>query len=123
MYPSQGSDQTRLIFHLSYDCRRDGHKSLNHFTPKEKCTVKYRDLDYAVSTYLDLYAELLHEADIMDKEQKDQTEAATPQHKPTGESSRKKLKTAWRQKYENHVQIKPGITIYGGKLSRAPSEF
>ena len=39
----------------------DGLKSLNHFTPKEKCSVKYSDLDYAVFTYLDLLQEMIVE--------------------------------------------------------------
>ena len=43
LVPKVGSDQSRLIFHLSYNCKKDGLQSLNHFTPKETCTVKYRD--------------------------------------------------------------------------------
>ena len=46
------NDQTRLIFHLSYDCKRDGLKSVNAYTPAEKCSVKYKDLDFAVQSYL-----------------------------------------------------------------------
>ena len=61
LVPKAGGDQTRLIFHLSYDCKSDGIKSLNHFTPKEKCTVKYRDLDYAVHAYIHLWDELAAE--------------------------------------------------------------
>ena len=52
LVPKSGKDQTRLIFHLSYDCKRDGNKSLNYHTPKHKCSVKYKDLDYAVQAYL-----------------------------------------------------------------------
>ena len=55
LIPQSGSDQTRLIFHLSYDFKRDNLKSVNHYTPKEKCSVRYRDLDFAVETYLDLW--------------------------------------------------------------------
>ena len=42
-----GGRQTRLIFHLSYDFKA-GNKSLNFHTLKDKCTVKYNDIDYAV---------------------------------------------------------------------------
>ena len=40
--------KTRLIFHLSYDFPQSGNKSVNFHTPRDKCTVKYRDLDHAV---------------------------------------------------------------------------
>ena len=33
LVPKAGSDQTRLIFHLSYYCKRDGLRSVNAFTP------------------------------------------------------------------------------------------
>ena len=53
LVPKAGN-QTRLIFHLSYNfsgnLELDG--SVNHFTPKDLCRVKYRDLDYAVQTCL-----------------------------------------------------------------------
>ena len=54
LVPKDGnSGKTRLIFHLSYDFnRKQKARSLNHHTLKEKCTVKYRDLDYAVGAYL-----------------------------------------------------------------------
>ena len=42
----KGIDQTRLIFHLSYDFK--GEKSFNYHTPDHLCKVKYRDLDFAV---------------------------------------------------------------------------
>ena len=47
------SDKLRLIFHLSYDFNQkpDG-RSLNYHTPKDKCTVKYNDLDYTVRACL-----------------------------------------------------------------------
>ena len=35
---------TRLIFHLSFP----ENASVNNHTPKDKCTVKYKDLDHAV---------------------------------------------------------------------------
>ena len=46
----KSNDQTRLIFHLSYDFNGAG--SFNHHTPDELCTVKYRDLDHAVKNCL-----------------------------------------------------------------------
>ena len=49
----KAGNQTRLIFHLSYDFP-SGHKSVNHYTPHEKCTVKYRDLDHAMMNSLHL---------------------------------------------------------------------
>ena len=52
LVPKVGGDSTRLIFHLSYDCKKDGLGSVNHFTPSEKCSVKYKDLDYAIGAYL-----------------------------------------------------------------------
>ena len=45
LVPKAGStDQTRLIFHLSYDFGEE-EQSLNHHTPEEICTVKYNDID------------------------------------------------------------------------------
>ena len=41
-------NQTRLIFHLSYPDQA----SLNHFTPRERCRMKYKDLDHAVKLCL-----------------------------------------------------------------------
>ena len=62
LVPKKGGDQTRLIFHLSYDFKDDGDEPgsdvqdsqnlLNHFTPREACTVKYNDLDHAIQAYL-----------------------------------------------------------------------
>ena len=55
LVPKAGG-QTRLIFHLSYNfsenLQKDG--SLNYFTPSEKCSVKYNDLDEAVKSCLKL---------------------------------------------------------------------
>ena len=48
LVPKAGN-QIRLIFHLSYQFKSDL-GSLNENTPKEKCSVKYHDLDYAVRT-------------------------------------------------------------------------
>ena len=62
LVPKAGGDQTRLIFHLSYDFKNDRHKSVNFHTPKELCTVKYKDLDFAVQTYLQLCEELMKDS-------------------------------------------------------------
>ena len=51
MVPKDGGKQTRLIFHLSFDFD-DDMKSVNHFTPKEICSVKYNDLDKAVQNLI-----------------------------------------------------------------------
>ena len=50
----KAQDQTRLIFHLSHDFKLSGNKSVNGCTPKELCTVKYKDLDDAVRKSLAL---------------------------------------------------------------------
>ena len=46
----KGQKNTRLIFHLSYDFSTD--KSVNRYIPDDLCTVKYRDLDYAIKCCL-----------------------------------------------------------------------
>ena len=46
-------NKTRQIFHLSYNFK-NGNKSLNFHTPKEKCSIKYNDLDHAVRQTLKL---------------------------------------------------------------------
>ena len=50
-------NQTRLIFHLSYDFKDSGGKSVNSHIPKEDCKTKYRDLDFAVKLGLRLAGE------------------------------------------------------------------
>ena len=65
LVPKAGN-QTRLIFHLSYDFKESGHKSVNHYTPKHKCSVKYRDLDYAVQGCLRLLKLLKNRKDSKD---------------------------------------------------------
>ena len=52
LVPKKG-DQTRLIFHLSYDFK-SGNKSVNHHTPDHLCSIKYHDLDHAVLNSLKL---------------------------------------------------------------------
>ena len=48
LVPKAGN-KTRLIFHLSYDFGPElHHKIVNFFMPDEFCSVKYKDLDYAV---------------------------------------------------------------------------
>ena len=61
LVPKSGSDQTRLIFHLSYDFKRDKLRSLNYYTPREKCSVKYKDLDFTIQAYFQLCEEILRE--------------------------------------------------------------
>ena len=52
LVPKSGN-RTRLIFHLSYNfSNKDQDKSLNHFTPKKICSVKYNDLDHAITCCL-----------------------------------------------------------------------
>ena len=53
LVPKAGG-KTRLIFHLSYDFKQSGHKSVNYYTPDEACTVCYKDLDYAIKQLLRL---------------------------------------------------------------------
>ena len=53
LVPKDGGKKTRLIFHLSYDFG-PGEESLNFHTPDELCTMKYKDLDYAVKLSLEL---------------------------------------------------------------------
>ena len=51
----KAENQTRLIFHLSFDFGEEiVAKSFNFHTPDEICSVKYKDLDYAVKTILGL---------------------------------------------------------------------
>ena len=51
LVPKAGN-KTHLIFHLSYDFDQNNNRSLNHYTLRELCSVKYKDLDHAVSAYL-----------------------------------------------------------------------
>ena len=61
--PKDGSDQTRLNFHLSYKFKEENMESVNFCMPEHKCSVKYRDLDFAVKTYLDLCDEIIKSQD------------------------------------------------------------
>ena len=58
LVPKAGG-KTRLIFHLSYDFKQSGNKSVNYYMPGETCTVCYKDLDYAIKQSL----RLLHQLD------------------------------------------------------------
>ena len=57
LVPKDGSKQTRLIFHLSYNFK-SGNRSLNYYTPDELCSVSYNDLDHVVSNCLWLLKQL-----------------------------------------------------------------
>ena len=47
LVPKAGN-KTRLIFHLSYDFNGKKGTSINVGTPKEKCSVKYNDVDQTI---------------------------------------------------------------------------
>ena len=52
LVPKAGN-KTRLIFHLSYNFgKEESEKFINYFIPDELCTVKYNDLDEAISASL-----------------------------------------------------------------------
>ena len=55
LVPKSGN-KTRLIFHLSYDFGEE--KSINTNTPDEMCSVKYKDLDFAIKGSLKLLEHL-----------------------------------------------------------------
>ena len=99
LVPKVGGDGTRLIFHLSYDFKKEDLKSVNFFTPKEKCSVQYRNLDFAVKTFLDLICQDEKEAETDAKDNADK---------------RKNLKTKWRSKFSHHKRMTDKV-IYSGK--------
>ena len=109
LVPKSGSDQCRLIFHLSYDFQKENKnngefKSVNYHTPKEKCSVKYRNLDYAVRTYLQLAQEILYDCD---KQEGGQTFSA-----------RTSLQDKWCKGFANHKRTSDknqDRTIFAGK--------
>ena len=53
LVPKDGGKKTRLIFHLSYKFS-NGNESINFWTPKESCSVRYNDLDDAIANTLNL---------------------------------------------------------------------
>ena len=55
LVPKSGG-KMRLIFHLSFDFGPEN-KSLNYHTPKDKCSVKYNDLDAAIKECLHILRE------------------------------------------------------------------
>ena len=48
LVPKDHGTKTRLIFHLSYPRNGKGRKSVNEHTPREFCTVQYKDFDCVV---------------------------------------------------------------------------
>ena len=87
--------------------KRDNLKSVNFHTPKEKCLVKYRDLDFAVDTYLDLMTEMLREKHkTCGEKRKHGLTETTNDHQTC-------LKCKWRSNFDsNHRNI--GV-IFAGK--------
>ena len=56
LVPKASGDQTRLIFHLSFDfSEKEEDKFLNHFTLAETCSVHYHDLYHAVEVCLRVF--------------------------------------------------------------------
>ena len=54
LVPKSGG-KTWLIFHLSYDFgKMENEKSLNYWTPADKCSVKYKDIDFAIKHCINL---------------------------------------------------------------------
>ena len=81
-----------------FDCKRDGLGSVNHFTPREDCTVHYKDLDYAIQAYLKVC------------KQGDGDTVITAEERNT---SRPALESRWRSKFEQHKRSKK--MIFAGK--------
>ena len=53
LVPETGN-QCHLIFHLSYDFRGGGGKSINYYIPQSLCSVKYKDIDHTVKSCLNI---------------------------------------------------------------------
>ena len=104
LVPKVGGDQTRLIFHLSYDFKEEGLKSVNFHTPRSICTVKYRDFDYAVSMFLDLYGEMFDQEEVQHNQQN---------HADNTKFRDKQQSKKWKSKFFNYKQIHQ--PIYSGK--------
>ena len=95
----KGSDQTRLIFHLSYEFKRDKLGCVNFFTPIDKCSVHYKDLDYAVKSFLDLMEEM-DDSDLDSGESYSESEETTD-----ATEYQSKLKRTWRKQFtDNHLK-------------------
>ena len=64
LVPKAG-DQMRLIFHLSYDFGKlECEKSVNYHTPDELCSIRYNDLDHAITNSLHILEEFGHQTTI-----------------------------------------------------------
>ena len=109
LVPKAGN-QTRSIFHLSYDFKKDGLKSLNHYTPKVKCTVKYRDLDFAVSTYMDFCFEVFKQ-DIQDCHMENVNYDGNIDHDD--------LKRRWKRQFYHHQKVNKQILAGKSDLKSA----
>ena len=97
LVPKAGSDQTRLILHLSYKFKSDGLES------EERCSVKYRDLDFAVRTYLDL---LNGWAEENEEETQNMTNHYQAYSAGNGYLMRPMIEEKWQNKFDNqHQQI------------------
>ena len=92
LVPKSGEQQTRLIFHLLFMFKKEELDSVNAHAPKVKCSVTYRDLDYAVRTFLKLMKSVEEEDSI--------------------DASWSELSKRWKRKFNNHKNIK---IIYSGK--------
>ena len=53
LVPKTGN-QCHLIFYLSYDFRGGGGKSINYYIPQSLCSVKYKDINHAVKSCLNI---------------------------------------------------------------------
>ena len=60
----KAENQTRLIFHLSFDFDQEEMRSVNFYMPAEICMVKYQDLDEAIRQSFQLL-QLLGESGIL----------------------------------------------------------
>ena len=101
LVPKVGGDGTRLIFHLSYDFKRDKLGSVNHFMAKDKCSVHYHDIDTVVQTFLRLW-EQTNIGDLpQDRGSEDEEQRV---------NRNSKWKGTWKTKFKQHQRI-----IYSGK--------
>ena len=111
LVPKAGN-QTRLIFHLSYDFGvPEENKSVNHFTPREWCTVKYKDLDHAIKNCL----KLGRQVDSQMREQEVIKEQVAREIYSTIYYSKSDLKSAFRL-----VPIKPGQRCWLLMMAKNP---
>ena len=110
LVPKAGTDQTRLIFHLSCDFK-DGHKSVNYHTPRDKCSVHYRDIDYVVETYIELAKEIIANSKVSDAKAFGQD---MKQSKGLEYWSRLQLQDLWHRRFDKH-RNRFGKSIVAGK--------